>query len=117
MILITAIMISTNKVVLDGDYYENNSPTQPLNIFSSFYPPFLTSSLQLPTFEYGPDALTPNFANEVLIKTKFSDEVSTTYNAWNDKYLHPVCGAFWGSFKNVLVMPSKLGLNIVYKFN
>lgn len=42
--------------------------------------------------------------------------VGVNYTSY-DKYLHPVCGAFWGSFKNFLVMPSKLGLSIVYHFN
>lgn len=34
-----------------------------------------------------------------------------------DKYLQPVCGAYWGSFKNILIMPTKIGLSFVYKFN
>ena len=34
-----------------------------------------------------------------------------------DKYLQPVCGVYWGSFKNMFFMPTKLGLSIVYKFN
>ncbi|MFA6807269.1 MAG: DUF3575 domain-containing protein [Bacteroidales bacterium] len=34
-----------------------------------------------------------------------------------DKYLHPVCGAYWGSYKNILFMPTKIGLSLVYKFN
>ena len=34
-----------------------------------------------------------------------------------DKYLQPVCGAYWGSYKNILFMPTKIGLSLVYKFN
>lgn len=34
-----------------------------------------------------------------------------------DKYLQPVCGAYWGSYKNILFMPTKIGLSVVYKFN
>lgn len=34
-----------------------------------------------------------------------------------DKYLQPVCGAYWGTFKNILFIPTKIGLSFVYKFN
>lgn len=31
-----------------------------------------------------------------------------------DKYLHPVCGAYWGSYSSILLMPTKLGLSLIY---
>lgn len=31
-----------------------------------------------------------------------------------DKYLQPKCGAYWGTFKNILVAPTKIGLSLVY---
>lgn len=42
--------------------------------------------------------------------------VGLSYTSY-DKYLHPVCGAYWGSYKNILFMPTKIGLSFVYKFN
>ena len=42
--------------------------------------------------------------------------IGLNYTAY-DKYLQPVCGAYWGSYKNVLFMPTKIGLSIVYKIN
>ncbi len=31
-----------------------------------------------------------------------------------DKYLAPECGAYWGSFKNILIAPTKIGFSLVY---
>ena len=31
-----------------------------------------------------------------------------------DKYLAPKCGPYWGSFKNVLIAPTKLGFSLIY---
>ncbi|MBP1644794.1 MAG: outer membrane protein/peptidoglycan-associated protein [Bacteroidetes bacterium] len=42
--------------------------------------------------------------------------IGVNYTSY-DKYLQPVCGAYWGSFKNILIMPTKIGLSFVYKFN
>jgi len=42
--------------------------------------------------------------------------IGLSYTSY-DKYLQPVCGAFWGSYKNILFMPTKIGLSLVYKIN
>jgi len=31
-----------------------------------------------------------------------------------DKYLAPKCGAYWGSFKNIFIAPTKIGFSLVY---
>lgn len=42
--------------------------------------------------------------------------IGLSYTSY-DKYLHPVCGAYWGSYKNIIFLPTKIGLSLVYKFN
>lgn len=42
--------------------------------------------------------------------------IGLSYTSY-DKYLHPVCGAYWGSYKNIIFLPTKIGLNLVYKIN
>lgn len=53
--------------------------------------------------------ITSSFSTEVNIG------VGVIYTEY-DKYLAPKCGPFWGSFKNILISPTKVGFSLIYMF-
>lgn len=53
--------------------------------------------------------ITSSFSTEVNIGAGI---IYTEY----DKYLAPKCGPYWGSFKNILISPTKVGFSLIYMF-
>jgi hypothetical protein len=49
------------------------------------------------------------------LSTEVNIGVGVIYTKY-DKYLAPKCGPFWGSFKNILIAPTKVGLSFIYMF-